>query len=254
MTIHVDDKCDSAQTVRVRHKIALIDKIGRELQSRYRQDDIDIFLRGFDVSPPVEPVGNSKWLYSKAALKDVDDGKILAIANELEIDTASPTMRGIFPPEIWQDNNQFRLFLSHLAAHKDKAIRLKEMLAPYHIGAFVAHEDINPTREWQNEIEKALHTMDAMLAIHTMGFSQSIWTQQEIGFALGKGIKILSLRLGEDPKGFISKHQAILRRGRDAEGVAQEINEIMLSDPQTQGRMAEVNSAHQKLEGDEIEF
>jgi signal recognition particle subunit SEC65 len=241
--------------MKVSQRLKLIDKIGRELQARYSYSDIDAFLQGFGIEPSNTTMGyNSKWLYSKEAIKSIDNAKIIAIAQELEIDLVSPEIKGVMPPDIWDGGKEFRLFLSHLAIHKDKANRLKGTLAQYHISAFVAHEDIHPTREWQNEIEKALHTMDAMLAIHTKGFSQSIWTQQEIGFALGRGVKILSLRLEEDPQGFISKHQAILRRGRNAEGIAEEINTILLNDTFTKSKMAEVRSAHQKIEDDEIPF
>ena len=61
-------------------------------------------------------------------------------------------------------------------------LKLKDALKAYHISSFVAHEDIMPTLPWQIEIERALNTMDAMLAIHTKGFSESSWTQQEIGW------------------------------------------------------------------------
>jgi hypothetical protein len=56
--------------------------------------------------------------------------------------------------------------------------------------------------------------MDAFLAIHTEGFSKSVWTQQEIGFAGARGVKIISFKMGEDPTGFISKHQALPRLNR----------------------------------------
>jgi hypothetical protein len=85
--------------------------------------------------------------------------------------------------------------------HKDEATRLKGCLAPYAINGFVAHEDIHPTLEWQTEIERALYAMDAFIAIHTPGFSASIWTQQEIGFAVARGVKIISFKMGEDPTG-----------------------------------------------------
>jgi len=64
--------------------------------------------------------------------------------------------------------------------------------------------------------------MDAFLAIHTLGFKDSFWTQQEIGFAVGRSMKIISFKMGEDPTGFISKHQALPRRGRTAEEIARE--------------------------------
>lgn len=80
--------------------------------------------------------------------------------------------------------------------------------------------------------------MDAFIAIHTPGFSNSYWTQQEIGVALGRGIKVISFKMGEDPTGFISKHQALARRDRRAEDVAKEINELLLADERTLAKLS----------------
>lgn len=241
--------------MKVSVRLDLIDKIGRELQSRYRYTEIDTFLNAFGVAHPTgSQASNSKWLYTKEALAGVTNKLIKEIAQELEIDVPAMDAAKIDSSDVWGDNHTFRLFISHLATHSDKAKKTKEALEPYHIQAFVAHDDINPTREWQMEIEKALYTMDAMLCIHTEGFSNSVWTQQEIGFALGRSVKIISLRMNEDPKGFISKHQAILRRGRNAVGIAEEINTILLNDRLTKDRMSEVRANHQKLEDDEIPF
>jgi hypothetical protein len=140
-------------------------------------------------------------------------------------------------PANWRGIQRFRLFVSHVATEKEKAIRLKRCLAVYGIDAFVAHEDIEPTLEWQSEIEKALLAMDAFLAIHTVGFAKSIWTQQEIGYAVGRGVKVISLQMGEDPTGFISKQQALARRNRTAEQIAEEIDKILARDPETKDKL-----------------
>ena len=79
--------------------------------------------------------------------------------------------------------------------------------------------------------------MDAFLAIHTPGFKDSFWTQQEIGFAVGRGVKIISFKMGEDPTGFISKHQALPRRGRTAEEIVHEVDAILADDPLTAGNL-----------------
>ncbi|WP_189488449.1 toll/interleukin-1 receptor domain-containing protein, partial [Asticcacaulis endophyticus] len=126
-------------------------------------------------------------------------------------------------------------------------------LAPFGIDGFVAHEDIHPTLEWQAEIERALHTMDAFVAMHTPGFSQSIWTQQEIGFAVGKGVKIISLRMGEDPTGFISKHQALPRGKKTADEIATEINQLLGEDRRTNERLSRAQAELRLLE-EEIPF
>jgi hypothetical protein len=103
----------------------------------------------------------------------------------------------------------FKLFISHLSNHKKKASDLQKVLKRYGISSFVAHEDIEPSKEWQNEIENALHTMDALTAILMDGFKESNWCDQEIGFALGKGVLIIPIKKDINPYGFIGKYQAI---------------------------------------------
>jgi hypothetical protein len=79
--------------------------------------------------------------------------------------------------------------------------------------------------------------MDAFVAIHTRGFSRSVWTQQEIGFACARGVKIISLKILEDPTGFISKQQALARRDRSAEQIAAEIDSILAGDERTSAKL-----------------
>lgn len=77
-----------------------------------------------------------------------------------------------------------------------------------------------------------------MVAVHTLGFSKSFWTQQEVGFALGRGVKVISFKMGENPTGFISKHQALPRRNRTAEQIAEEIDRLLSEDGRTAKRLA----------------
>lgn len=236
--------------MRVSEKLALIDKVARELQSRFSYSDIDIFLAEFGVkTAPVS--ANSKWVYSKAALQGHPDETILRIAAELELQQGTSSIADATPPKNWQGTDLFRLFISHISKDKLKATRLKECLAAYGIAGFVAHEDILPTLEWQDEIMRGLKTMDAMVAIHTIGFSQSTYTQQEVGFALGRGVKIISLEMGEQPTGFISRHQSLPRRSRMAEDIAKEISDLLLADSRTQERM---RAAKAQKDFDDIPF
>jgi TIR domain len=219
---------------RVSQKLTLIDRIGRTLQSRYGFAEIDIYLAEFNIQPPKDATRGSKWVYTKEALRDVPFDTVIKIAEDLELEQEIRTAHGASSaPRNWQGTNKFRLFISHIAKHKDRATRLRDCLAPYAISGFVAHEDIHPTLEWQKEIERALFTMDAFLAIHTPGFKDSFWTQQEIGFAVGRGVKIISFKMGEDPTGFISKQQALARRSRTAEEIAREVDAILAADPLT---------------------
>lgn len=233
--------------MRVSEKMALIDKIGRELQARYSYQEIDAFLAEFGIEPPGAVNSNSKWVYSKAALSGIPDSIVLRVASELDMPVSGAT--GIIePPRNWRGTSHFKLFISHISKDKFKATRLKECLAPYKIAGFVAHEDITPTLEWQTEIERGLHAMDGFLAMHTVGFSQSFWCQQEVGFAVGRGIKVISLKMGEDPTGFIGKHQALPRRDRKAEDIAKEVEAILIEDARTKDRLAEAKAKSQSWE------
>lgn len=109
---------------------------------------------------------------------------------------------------IWGDSG-YRLFLSHKSEVKVEVAKLKEDLAFFGITCFVAHEDIKPTKEWQLEIENALDSMDALAALLIADFHNSDWTDQEVGFALGRGVPIVPVKLGQDPCGFIGKSQAL---------------------------------------------
>ncbi len=240
--------------MRVKQRLELVDKIARELEATYDASDIDVFLDHFFIEIPRGVVPNSKRLYVKYALEKASAETIMLMADELDVRIPSLPSFSAVPPKNWEKTDSFRLFISHLAIHKDKAKRMKDTLAPYHIASFVAHEDINPTLEWQKEIERALATMDAMLSIHTKGFSESVWTQQEIGYALGRGVRVIALNIDELPRGFISKDQAVLRRGRDASEISEEVVALLTNDAATKTRMAEVRANHQKVENGDIPF
>ncbi len=119
--------------------------------------------------------------------------------------TVTPTIA----KRIWGDAQQFRIFLSHKSKVKKETAALKEALALFGISAFVAHADIKPTKAWQNEIEYALATMDAFVALMTDDFHESDWTDQEVGYAIARGVPIIAANLGMNPYGFIGKFQAL---------------------------------------------
>ena len=110
--------------------------------------------------------------------------------------------------KLWGDG-VVRVFISHISEDKVFANGIKESLYPYGISAFVAHEDIEPIKTWELEIERALFSMDILMALLTEGFSVSKWADQEVGVAVGLRVPILPVRLGKDPYGFMGKFQAI---------------------------------------------
>jgi hypothetical protein len=110
---------------------------------------------------------------------------------------------------IWKPG-LMRVFISHRDRHKAKAQELADALESYGFSCFVAHSTIEANEEWHKVIMNGLETMEVMLAFLTDDFHESSFTMQEIGFALGKGIPWVSLKLeSRDPPGFISHRQAL---------------------------------------------
>jgi hypothetical protein len=143
------------------------------------------------------------------------------------------------PLTFWTPNH-FKLFLSHVSTSKQRAAALRQALSKFHISAFVAHETIDPGELWQREIEKALRTMDALAAIVTPDFHGSNWTDQEIGFALGRDVYVLPIRKGKDPYGFLGEVQGLQGEGKFVPAVADEVFLALTRHQRTRERMHEV--------------
>lgn len=133
-------------------------------------------------------------------------------------------------------NGYFRMFISHITPMKQKASNLKTALEEYGITSFVAHEDINPTKEWQKEIQRALNSMDCMSAMLYDGFHQSYWCDQEVGVALGRSITVLPLILDHDPYGFLGEYQGIKIKGMRPAALAKEIFNILCDNSNTRSK------------------
>jgi len=138
---------------------------------------------------------------------------------------------------LWQEGC-FRLFLTHISTAKKFVSGVKANLSPYAIDAFVAHEDIEPTREWEQEIEAALDTCDALVAFLTPDFHDSLWTDQEVGYCVRRRVLIIPVRMGMDPYGFLGRYQALSPGDRDAAWVADALFEILIDHDLTSERMA----------------
>lgn len=102
-----------------------------------------------------------------------------------------------------------RLFASHLAQHKAEVSAVAQELEPYGFSVFIAHEAIDVSMQWRDEIERALSTCDCMVVFAHDGFHASKWTDQEIGWALGRGIPVVILWFGGELQGFLERYQAI---------------------------------------------
>ena len=150
--------------------------------------------------------------------------------------------RRVFPhqriaaPQFWKPN-RLKVFVSHLAKNKARVAGLKAELANWGVTAFLAHQDIEPAREWQTEIESALATMDVLVAVVEPGFRESAWTDQETGYALGRGVEVIPLLAGLDPYGFVGKIQGVQAKGKLPAAVADELGLVLLRTPRYREQM-----------------
>jgi hypothetical protein len=111
---------------------------------------------------------------------------------------------------IWKNTAYIKVFISHRDNVKQIVSNIKKEFELFGISSFVAHEDIEPTEEWVKEILRALQSMDLFIVFISEDFFLSKWTNQEIGFAIGRDIPIIPIKYNtnKNPEGFISIIQA----------------------------------------------
>lgn len=137
--------------------------------------------------------------------------------------------RKIAEPSSYWKVGYYKVFISHLSKYKSSASNLKLMLESYGISAFVAHEDIKPTKEWEVEIEKALFSMNALCAILTPDFNKSSWCDQECGYAFGRNVLTIPIDKGQLPYGMFGKIQAIKSEGKNAQQIAESVFDAIVN-------------------------
>lgn len=195
---------------------------------------IDLTLKQYSL-PRSEHWGGDHPSYVMEMISEASDDTLMQLATHvgLEIEGERPGIE----PDFWTPGF-LRLFISHIAEKREYATELKTELHAYGISGFVAHADITPTREWQDEILLALTTADALVALLTPGFHASLWTDQEVGFVMGRGRLTVAVMAGESPYGFIGSLQAFAGSNKTAAELASEIFTAFVSNKQTQQRMA----------------
>lgn len=211
----------------------------REIGARMSAEDyelIDVTLKQFSL-PWSDQWGGSKEGYVLRMIEGADDATLAELAQHVGFNLQDTSQR--VDPPFWR-KGMFRVFLSHLATHKVAAAKLQEACLEFGMSCFVAHNDIEPTQEWQTQIETALATSDALVALLHPEFHASNWTDQEIGYAMGRGIPAYSVRLGQDPYGFIGRFQAFTAKGKSSSDLARELFESFRKNKQTQARMGDV--------------
>ena len=196
---------------------------------------IDLTLKQFSL-PRSDSWNGPKEAYVIDMTGDASDEVLIDLAQHLGFSLQGTRSR--LEPLFWR-KGMLRVFVTHLAAHRGPAAELQTELLNFGISCFVAHNDIEPTLEWQTEIETALATCDVLVALLHKDFHVSKWTDQEIGFAMGRGVPAFAIRFGEDPYGFIGRFQAFNGSDKTVGDIAGELFDAMRKNKQTERKMAE---------------
>lgn len=229
--------------ITVSDRLKMLKEIANAL-SREDWASVDVTLREFGL--PVEIWNGELKAYVLEMASKASDDVLIDLAKHVgfEIPGVRPSSEennanAVEEPSFWH-TGMLKLFVSHLARERHFAGDLRKCLLHYGISSFVAHDDIEPTKEWQVEIERALATCDTLVALLHKGFHESSWTDQEIGYVMGRGRPTYAVRLGETPYGFIGRFQAFNGTGKTAKQVAADLFDAYRKNPVTKAAMAEI--------------
>lgn len=212
----------------------------KEIAARLSSEEwplIDVTLKQFSL-PWSDEWRGTKDAYVLHMVEDAADQPLIDLAQHVGFQFEEAAAPRVDPP-FWR-KGMLRVFVAHLATKRAFAADVQEALLDFGISCFIAHNDIEPTQEWQTQIETALATCDALVALLHENFHASNWTDQEIGFAMGHGVPVYSVRFGQDPYGFIGRFQAFNGNNKTAAAIARELFDAYRKDKQTQRRMSEI--------------
>ncbi len=189
-------------------RISKIQAIGRILED-WSLIDIDLALDNFDAIvrrfAGEEWVQRDKYEYVLQRLSRSDDSALIGLHAHLYEGMAPDDAVAVLPA-----TGEPLVFISHTSKHKSVASEISTEFAEMGIKGFVAHEDIEPTKDWATEIERNLYSCSALLALLTDDFRSSAFCDQEVGYALGRSrVVVAVMQDGSPPHGLASKYQAV---------------------------------------------
>jgi hypothetical protein len=150
---------------------------------------------------------------------------------------SASTLPVIAAPSFWTEG-ALRVFLSHSSEYRAETAELAGLLAPYGVSAFVAHDHIEATKAWEDEIRLALSTCDVLSCLLTGDFHQSDWTDHEVGYAIGLGKLVVPIELGRVPYGLMGRYQALQARSLSRGEVALALVRVLAKHESTRLKMA----------------
>ena len=195
-----------------------------EMEESVFQGHMDVIRSALEIY-----LRETKSAKSKSSLIGTEfDSKIQEITRVLSTKAVKTGRADLYDKygESVRSRERVEVFLSY--SHNDRALagKLAAFLREREIDVFLAHENIEISKEWRNEIFKHLRSCDVLLALLTPDFEGSVWTNQEAGYILGRMEKVVPLIVGEtDIKrfGFLEAFQGILIKEKSPEQSFKEI-------------------------------
>lgn len=217
-----------------------VDHIRKRARTLSEQSDgeVRLVLGQFDIEAGNMDDFQSRDDYLLYTLGKASDADLQRLSEYLVPSKVGEVM-AIEPPGLWQAG-ALRVFCSHRDTDKVLVSEVKKELADLGVDCFVAHQDIEPTKDWVETIELALRTCDALAAFLTEEFHASKWTDQEVGYCIQRGVPIVPvmLRATAMPYGFMARYQGLKCEGKAALGIASDVYDALISNPQTSDRCA----------------
>src|SRR5438309_7414252 len=241
-------------------RVAMYNAMGGWGPYTVREIDELFRLYGFTQTTPIDDVGGVRRTTAEEYQQRIDwsdpeqrQRYLMLVDDVMEnypdidgkpSDTAKKVRRAIklattrFPLPQSSDDDSFdgwpsgdvRVFISHLAARKAEVHELARVLRAIGFSCFVAHDAIQPSRAWLREIERALRSCEVMVAYVSPGFADSDWTDQEVGWALGRDLVVIPVSVeGEVPRGFLGTYQAVRQHdGQTDVSLAREVSRAVV--------------------------
>lgn len=167
--------------------------------------------------------------YCMTQISEGSDDNLSQLHSYLMGEDAGPDQ----PAGSWSTAN-VSVFLSHTHPNRHFVGLVKYSLGYFGVSAFVAHDDIEPSKQWRDVIKEALRSCHAFVAFLHPGFHESKWCDQEVGYALATNSVMIPVRLGEGRRdNFLADFQDIVPAHENAPWVARRIVDTLLADPRT---------------------
>jgi hypothetical protein len=180
---------------------------------------INVLLREFKLQPFTGQFDHPSLEEIIAEVTDETLTELYTLVMGVDVDAVGDVVESAAGDGGWKPNFA-RVFLSHSAKHKKFVGEVADELALVGVHGFVAHDTMAFSKPWQSQIEQALRSMQAFVAIIHPEFNPSPWCQQEVGWARGRRVPFYAVRYGVDPAGFIGRDQWPSAAGQNPAQVA----------------------------------